>query len=94
MRKVSSFCDFFVIASGNSMRQLNAIAAAVEEELAKSNIKSLSKGNPNDESGWVVLDYPGVVAHLFTTPMREFYALEHLWSDAKRVRVPSVKSRS
>ena len=87
MRRVSSFCDYFVILSGNSLRQVNAIAQAIQEELEKDRIKSLSKVSPNDESGWVALDYVSVVAHIFYKPMREFYSLERLWSDAKRIRI-------
>jgi ribosome-associated protein len=87
MRAVCSFCDYFVIASGTSLRQVNAIAEALQEELVKDKIKSLSKVSSNDESGWIVLDYFSVVAHIFYKPMREFYSLEHLWSDAKRVRI-------
>ena len=87
MRRVSSFCDYFVILSGNSLRQVNAIAQAIQEELEKDRIKSLSKVSPNDESGWVVLDYVSVVTHIFYKPVREFYSLERLWSDAKRVRI-------
>ena len=90
MRDVSSFCDYFVIASGNSLRQVNAIAQGIEEELNKEGIKSLSKVSPNDESGWAVLDFVSVVAHIFYKPMREFYSLEGLWSDAKRIRVTKV----
>lgn len=88
MQQISSFCAYFVIFSGTSLRQIGAIAQAVEEELARDRIKSLSAVNPNDESGWIVLDFGGVVAHAFTEPMREFYSLERLWADAKRVRVP------
>ena len=88
MRGVSSFCDYFVILSGTSLRQVNAIAKATEEDLDKDRIKSLSKVSPDDESGWVVLDYLSVVVHIFYKPMREFYSLERLWSDAKRVRIP------
>jgi ribosome-associated protein len=87
MRSVSSFCDYFVILNGNSLRQVNAFAQAIQEELEKDRIKSLSKVSPNDESGWVVLDYVSVVAHIFYKPMREFYSLERLWSDAKRIRI-------
>jgi ribosome-associated protein len=87
MRPVCSFCDYFVISSGTSLRQVNAIAQAVQEDLDKEKIKSLSRLPANDESGWIVLDYSSVVAHIFHKPMREFYALEHLWSDAKRVRI-------
>jgi len=93
MQNVSSFCDFFVILSGTSLRHVNAVAKALEEDLAKEGIKSLSKLSANDESGWIALDYVSVVAHVFYKPMREFYSLERLWSDAKKVRVPrSVKA--
>ncbi len=88
MRDVCSFCDYFVISSVTSLRQANAVAQAIEEDLAKDRIKSLSKVSPNDESGWIVLDFASVVAHIFYEPTREFYSLERLWSDAKRVRIP------
>jgi len=88
MRSVSTFCDYFVILSAASLRQVNAIAQTIEEDLAKDRIKSLSKVTANDESGWVVLDFASVVAHIFYEPTREFYSLERLWSDAKRVRIP------
>jgi ribosome-associated protein len=93
MRTVSNFCDYFVIASGTSFRQVNAIAKAIEEDLDKDRIKSLSKVLPNDESGWAVLDFVSVVVHIFYKPMREFYSLERLWSDAKRVRIPRSAKR-
>ena len=87
MQKVSGFCDYFVIMSATSNRQVNAVALAIEDDLAKDRIKSLSKASPNDESGWVALDFISVIVHIFYKPMREFYSLERLWSDAKRVRV-------
>jgi len=87
MRGVCNFCDYFVILSGTSLRQVNAIAGAIEEDLDKDRIKSLSKVTPNNESGWVVLDFISVITHIFYKPMREFYSLEKLWSDAKRVRI-------
>ncbi len=88
MRRVSGFCDYFVILSGTSHRHVSALAQAIDASLDKDRIKPLSKVSPNDESGWVVLDYVSVVVHVFYKPMREFYSLERLWSDAKRVRVP------
>ncbi len=90
MRRVSNFCDYFVIASGTSLRHVNTIAQSVEEALSKSGIKSHSRVSPSDESGWVVVDCGAVVSHIFYTPTREFYALERLWSDAKRVRIPRI----
>ena len=87
MRGVCNFCDYFIILSATSLRQVNAIAEAIEEDLDKDRIKSLSKVTPNNESGWVVLDFISVITHIFYKPMREFYSLEKLWSDAKRVRI-------
>jgi len=89
--KVAGFCDYFVIASGNSLRQAAAIARAIQEDLETQKIKSLSKVSPNDESGWIALDYASVIAHSFYKPVREFYSLEGLWSDAKRVRIAKPK---
>jgi ribosome-associated protein len=87
MRKLTSFCDYFVIVSAGSMRQVNAISEAIQDELAKDRIKPLSTVSSSDQSGWVVLDFNSVVAHTFYKPMREFYSLEHLWADAKKVRL-------
>ncbi|HNX80925.1 MAG TPA: ribosome silencing factor [Candidatus Omnitrophota bacterium] len=87
MRSVAGFCDYFVIASGNSLRQVNAIAQGITDELAKDKIKSLSKVSSDDQSGWIVLDFSSVIVHIFNKPVREFYALERLWSDAKKVRL-------
>ena len=89
--KVAGFCDYFVIASGNSLRQTSAIAQAIQDDLEKVGIKSLSRAFRGDESGWIALDYVSVIAHSFYKPMREFYSLESLWSDAKKVRVSAAK---
>ena len=88
LQKIAGFCDYFIIASGTSNRHVNTIAMAIQDDLAKDKIKSLSKVSPHDESGWVVLDFVSVVVHIFYKPVREFYSLERLWSDAKRVRIP------
>ena len=89
VRKIASFCDYFIISSATSLRQVNAIAQGIEEDLSGDNIKPLSKVPRADESGWVVLDFVSVIAHIFYKPIREFYGLERLWSDAKKVRVVS-----
>jgi ribosome-associated protein len=93
MRCVCGFCDYFVIASGTSLRQVGAITQAIEEDLDREGIKSLSRVSYNDESGWIALDYSSVIAHIFYKPVREFYGLERLWSDAKKIRVPASVSR-
>ncbi|MDD5079848.1 MAG: ribosome silencing factor [Candidatus Omnitrophica bacterium] len=93
MRSVCGFCEYFVIASGTSLRQAKALADAVQEDLDKQRIKTLSKVSANEESGWIVLDYSSVVAHMFYKPKREFYSLEHLWSDAKKVRITGAAGK-
>lgn len=88
MRDACGFCDYFIIASGSSLRQVNAIAKAIQEDLDKQRIKTLSKVSADDQSGWIVLDYLSVVAHIFYKPVREFYSLERLWGDCKHLRLP------
>jgi ribosome-associated protein len=94
MRNVSNFCDYFVILSGTSLKQVNSFAESIAQDLDKDKIKTLSKVRSNDESGWIVLDYVSILVHIFYKPMREFYALERLWSDAKRVRISCGKRHS
>jgi ribosome-associated protein len=89
MRRVSNFCDYFIILSATSLRQTNAIAQAIIEDLDAERIKPLSLPPSNDESGWIALDFVSVIVHIFYKPIREFYSLERLWSDAKRVRIAS-----
>jgi len=86
LRKVASFTDYFVICTGRSDRQVQAIAEHLEREL-----KAL-KWRPTSVEGlaaarWVLMDFGDVVAHIFQKQMREFYDLEGLWSDAPRLEM-------
>jgi len=85
LRGVSGFTDFFLITSGSSEPQLKAISSAIRETIReKYNERPFSEdGYP--ASQWVVLDYGGVICHLFSGDKREFYDIESLWSDAKRI---------
>ena len=89
--KLSSFTDYFVICSGNSDRQVQAIAAHIEEKLGKGEIHPLSIEGKR-EGRWILLDYGDVVIHVFYQPVREFYDLERLWSDAPRIELPQTRS--
>lgn len=83
MKGVSNVTDFFVIASGTSTRQIQAVADGVQESLAKRNIRLWhTEGYP--EAQWIVLDYGDIIVHLFLQERREFYNLERLWSIAPR----------
>ncbi len=84
LRKVkNAVADFFVICSGNSDKQIDAIADSIDEEVNK-----VLKENPWHVEGknnkeWMILDYTNVVAHIFRKDRRSFYALEKLWGDAE-----------
>ncbi len=83
-RPVSFIADYFVIANGESERQLKAIADEIQKQLKTHSVLPLGvEGTP--ASGWVLLDYGGVITHLFSPAMRDYYRLEQLW-----VRAPVV----
>ncbi|MFZ5800429.1 MAG: ribosome silencing factor [Candidatus Omnitrophota bacterium] len=84
MRKIVNFCDFFVILSGTSDRQVRAIADGVAEALGRKGLKPLHIEGKK-EATWVLLDFGDVVAHIFQEETRKFYNLEHLWQDAPKI---------
>jgi ribosome-associated protein len=81
---LTTIADYFVICSGGSERQLDAIADGVISTLRDERTKPLGReGTP--ASHWVLLDFGGVIVHIFTPPERDFYQLEKHWSEAKTV---------
>ncbi|MCC7078959.1 MAG: ribosome silencing factor [Acidimicrobiia bacterium] len=77
-------CDWFVIASGASTRQVKAIVDAAEEALhAEGRRPRVREGR--EDASWVLLDYGDVVVHVFLEETRDFYKLEKLWSDSPRL---------
>lgn len=85
MRGISSFTDFFLIASGTSDPHLKALVNDLEGRLSKEHdVKAMAvDGFPMSQ--WVVADFSDVVVHLFSKDKREYYGLEDLWSDAPRL---------
>ena len=76
------FADFFVLMSGGSARQLDAIQDEVTGKLKKENkVKSLRREGSTD-SGWLLLDYGDVIVHIFSLEQRQYYQLDELWGDA------------
>ena len=84
MRALTSFADTFIICSGRSHRQVSAIAEFIEHHLKKQGINPLGVEGLR-EGHWVLMDYGDVVIHVFYEPVRIFYDLEGLWSDARRI---------
>jgi len=78
------YTDFFVVCSGRSDRHVRAIHDLVWDELADEKVKPLSVEGV-DAAQWILMDYGSVVVHIFYEPVREFYALERLWSEAPRL---------
>lgn len=80
--KISTLADYFILASAENVRQLDALEDAVEEGIRLE----LNKEGEGD-SGWILMDYKDIVVHLFTKEQREFYDLEKIWSDAKKLEI-------
>lgn len=81
MRQALPVTDYFLIASGTSTVQVQAIADAIDEKVEKAGLKLLHKEGFR-EAQWILLDYGHFVAHIFTNEDRRFYNLEQLWADA------------
>ncbi len=89
VRKLSSLADFFVICTGRSDTQVQAIAQSVEHELRQTGEHPLSiEGYPHGQ--WVVMDFADIVVHIFVEPAREFYGLERLWARATHLKLPKA----
>jgi len=90
LSKLTLIADYFVITTGESEPQLKAISDFIIAELKKNKIKLLhEEGRP--EAGWILLDYGEVVVHIFSQEKREFYDLEYLWQEARRIRLDRKK---
>ena len=84
IRNVASFADYFVIASGQTGRQMRALIDAVDEVAEQDGVKPLGiEGEP--DSGWVLMDYGDVIVHIFAPEERAYYDLEGLWHTATPV---------
>lgn len=91
VRRVCSYTDYLVIASGTSDRQVRAIADGIIEAAQKKNLRPLSLEG-YEKGHWVLIDYGDVVAHVFYEMTRYAYDLEGLWIDAKRVELAPAKA--
>ncbi|MEI7999124.1 MAG: ribosome silencing factor [Candidatus Omnitrophota bacterium] len=94
MRGLVNFCDYFVLVTGTSDRQVNAISQGINDGLSDLGIDAHlgrtikgfnSAALPDNTGAWALLDMGDVVAHVFDPIAREFYGLEHLWQDAPSV---------
>lgn len=87
LRGISSFTDYFVICSGTSEPHIKAISDEIQERLKKEHGVRPHAVDGYPMSQWIIIDYGGVLAHLFHEQKRAFYSLEDLWSDAARLEL-------
>jgi len=86
IQNITSFADYTVICSGTSDRQVQSITSSIEECMKKAGILPLGIEGEK-ASRWVLMDYADIVVHVFYEPVREFYDIERLWSDAPKMEV-------
>jgi ribosome-associated protein len=86
LRKAASFTEYFLICTGASTRQVQAISNSIEEQLLKSG-KRPSHIEGYSSAEWILLDYGDFIVHVFGPASRRFYDLERLWRDAPRVEI-------
>jgi len=86
VKEFSSFADYFIILSGTSDRQVQSIAASIQQNLKEWGVTPL--GIEGETLGkWVLMDYEDIIIHVFYEPVREFYDIERLWPEAPRMEV-------
>jgi ribosome-associated protein len=87
--KIASFASYFLFCTGDSSRQMQAIADEIEKKLKEAGIRpSHIEGYQNSE--WILMDYFDLVIHIFSKEARDFYDLERLWRDGKRLDTDKI----
>lgn len=85
----NTVCQYFVICSGTSNTQVNALAGSVQKKVSKALREKPLQAEGLENSEWVLLDYVDVVVHIFQRHVREHYDIESLWGDAKLTEIAS-----
>lgn len=88
LREIASFTEFFIICSGANVRQVQAISDEIGERLKKDLNARPVRIEGYRGAEWILLDYGDFVVHIFEKDARDFYDLERLWRDAKKVELP------
>lgn len=89
LRRAAAFTDYFLVCTGRNVRQVKAIADAIEEALRAARVRpTLVEGY--DRAEWVLMDFFDFVVHIFTPEARQFYSLERLWGSAERLTFPDA----
>ena len=86
----NTVCDYFIICSGNSNTQVNAITGSIQKLVSKELKDKPWHIEGQNNSEWILMDYVNVVVHVFQKQIREFYDIESLWGDAKITEINPV----
>lgn len=90
MTELDAVCSYFVICEGTSNTHINAVTdAALEYVRTTTGLKPLAVDGLSNAT-WVAIDYGDVMVHVFDQTSRQYYNLEHLWSDAKLTDIPDL----
>lgn len=85
-----NYTDYFVIASGRSTRQAQAIAENIQRAIHARRSRPIGVEGERD-GNWILIDWGSVIAHVFHHPVRKFYDIEHLWGAGEMVEAPEGK---
>ena len=83
---VSVIADYFIIANGNNVNQVQAIADSVDEIMVKNNLPA-GRIEGYNSANWILMDYGNVIVHIFSKEDRLFYDLERIWRDGKNIEI-------
>lgn len=86
---VSVIADYFIIANGNNINQVQAIADSVDEIMTKNN-QPAGKIEGYNSANWILMDYGNVIVHIFSKEDRFFYDLERIWRDGKSIEIEEL----
>ena len=88
LREIASFTEFFIICSGANQRQVQAISDEINEQLKKQLKTKAIRIEGYNAAEWILLDYGDFIVHIFEKEARDFYDLQRLWRDARKVELP------
>ena len=91
INKITTLADYFVLCTGASNTQINALCDEVEKQLSAQGEEPLHREGYRGGT-WVLLDYGCIAVHVFSSEARQFYSLEHVWADGKEVDLSGVLS--
>ena len=87
--KISTLCDYIVIADGTNKKQVQALSDNVEDAMHKAGFSHKSIEGYS-EGGWILLDYYDIIVHIFSEESRRFYNIEKIWNDGDYVAIDSI----